>query len=273
MADLTFLERRNLENLFDMGSGYVLDFSNRTFSDFLGDSFGIDPYDAKYEKGGHSKANRLRTIWEIEPNYLVGRLIFSLLEYIKETGIDRPAQKRDEALKISERLLRGASVADLSALSQVSDDRDFEVLAKEIKSSIDKNQPEAALDRLHTFVVKYMRGLCEKQQIEAGREKPLHSLMGEYVKCLKRRNLLESLMSERILKSSISVLEAFNEVRNEQSLAHDNANLLNHSESLLIFNHVASVVRFIVEIERRCDPKPDVSVTGISSLTDDDIPF
>jgi hypothetical protein len=36
-------------------------------------------------------------------------------------------------------------------------------------------------------------------------------------------------MTVRILKTSISVMEAFNDVRNESSLAHDNAveNLLN----------------------------------------------
>lgn len=44
-------------------------------------------------------------------------------------------------------------------------------------------------------------------------------------------------MTECILKSSISTLEAFNRVRNEQSFAHDNS-ILNYDESLLIFNHV-----------------------------------
>jgi hypothetical protein len=35
MADLTFTERQKLEQLFGMGSGYVLDFTNRTFADFV----------------------------------------------------------------------------------------------------------------------------------------------------------------------------------------------------------------------------------------------
>ena len=57
-------------------------------------------------------------------------------------------------------------------------------------------------------------------------------------------------MTERILKSSISTLEAFNDIRNNKSFAHDNP-LLNYDEALLIFNHVASVIRFITELERR----------------------
>jgi hypothetical protein len=55
-------------------------------------------------------------------------------------------------------------------------------------------------------------------------------------------------MTERILKSSISVMEAFNDVRNVQSLAHDNP-ILNYDESLLVFNHVSSSIRFITSLE------------------------
>src|ERR1051325_8418637 len=62
----------------------------------------------------------------------------------------------------------------------------------------------------------------------------LHSLFGEYVKRLKEHGHLESEMTARILKSSISTLEAFNDVRNNQSLAHDNP-ILNYDEALLIF--------------------------------------
>ncbi len=39
MSDLTSIEKLKLEKLFDMESGYVLDFSNRTFGNFI-ESFG-----------------------------------------------------------------------------------------------------------------------------------------------------------------------------------------------------------------------------------------
>jgi hypothetical protein len=47
-----------------MGSGYVLDFSNRTFEEFVLDSIGKSIYAAEYETGGGSKANRLRALLE-----------------------------------------------------------------------------------------------------------------------------------------------------------------------------------------------------------------
>jgi hypothetical protein len=59
------------------------------------------------------------------------------------------------------------------------------------------------------------------------------------VKCLKAEGRIDSEMTERILKSSISLLEAFNHVRNHQSFAHDNP-VLNYEESRLIFNSTVS---------------------------------
>lgn len=38
MSDLTNMEKRKFEKLLGMSSGYVLDFSNRTFDDLVVDS-------------------------------------------------------------------------------------------------------------------------------------------------------------------------------------------------------------------------------------------
>jgi hypothetical protein len=56
-------------------------------------------------------------------------------------------------------------------------------------------------------------------------------------------------------------MESFNKVRNDQSFAHDNP-ILNYNESILIFNNIASSVKFIESIERETlnnqrDDNPD----------------
>jgi len=81
MSDLSSIERLKFEALFDMESGYVLDFSNNTFSAFTIENVGIDIFDSKYEYGSSSKANRLRKFWLEEPNEVVGRLLAALLDY------------------------------------------------------------------------------------------------------------------------------------------------------------------------------------------------
>jgi hypothetical protein len=150
--------------------------------------------------------------------------------------------------KIVARVKNDTPIEDVEALTPNSSDKDFELLAQSIKESIAKNQPEEALDRLHTFVIRYVRELCKWHGI-AFDETPLHSLFGLYVKFLQNKSLVESQMSERILKSSISVFEAFNDVRNNQSFAHDNP-ILNKNEAVLIFNDVSNTLRFVQSIER-----------------------
>ena len=267
MANLTFLEKNKIEKLFEMGDGYVLDFSNRTFQELVADSTGRDMYDQKYDYASGLKANRLRAFWNKEPNHIVSKLLNDLLDYCKDHP-KQPLSLHEDCRHIAQRLLQDVPVQDIDAISAVSSERDFEILAKSVRDVIEKNEPEAGLDRLHTFVVKYVRVLCEKYGIDTSREKPLHSLFGAYIKYLKKTGHIESEMTERILKSSISILEAFNFVRNEQSLAHDNP-VLNYSESLLIFNNVTSSIRFITALESSENATAREATNG----EDDDIPL
>lgn len=271
MADLSGSDRRKLEKLLGMGRGYVLDFSDRSFGAFF-DEYWIEIDAERYRTRGTSKANRMRMHWELDANCMVGRVIGGLIDYATDESCfgDSNPQLIEDCRKIAERLLNDQPVAELDALAATADDRDFEVVAQHVREAIDKNQPEGALDRLHTFVIKFIRIACEPHGIEFNRNKPLHSVFGEYVRALRDGGHLESQMTDRILKSSISVLESFNEVRNNKSLAHDNP-ILNYEESLLIFNHVAASIRFIKSLETKIQAKAAVE-TKVSTW-DDSIPF
>lgn len=274
MADLTKNECRKLEKLLDMNSGYVLDFSDRTFWEFF-DDYRVDIEATQYHEQGRSKAKRMRTFWKLDSNATVGRVINGLIEYASEEQCfgDSSPQLIDDCLKIAQRLLSDQPVIEINALTAIADERDFEVVAEHVREAIEKNQPEGGLDRLHTFVNKFIRVICEPHGIIITREKPLHSVFGEYVKALRDGGHLESHITERILKSSISVLEAFNDVRNNKSLAHDNP-ILNYEESLLIFNHVASSVRFIKALDTKIKAKNKTTELKTFAFPfDDGIPF
>ena len=274
MSGLSGIEKAKLEKLFEIGGGYVLDFSNRTIQEFILDSVVIDIFDNKYDYASGSKANRLRAYWNEESNYLVSKLISEMLEYWKtqkllnSQDICQAEQNLfDECHKIAERLKQDSTVEHIEAIQPYSDDRDFSLLAKSIREGIQRNEPEAELDRLHTYVVKYIRQLCDKHQIDYDQNTPLHSLFGGYVKYLRQNKMIETEMTERILKSSISIMESFNKVRNEQSFAHDNP-ILNYNESLLIFNNVASSIKFIQSIEENKSKREQDDNAAL-----DDIPF
>ncbi len=81
MANLSMVDKRLLEDLFGMGGGYVLDFSNHTFAEFF-NQYSINIYHDKYAFIGDSKAKRLRGFWQVEANSLVGKVLNNLLEYV-----------------------------------------------------------------------------------------------------------------------------------------------------------------------------------------------
>src|SRR5207253_8236773 len=82
----TFTEKRKLEQLLGMKTGYVLDFSDRTFAEFVSDATGRNIFDERYKYASGSKANRMRAFWQKEDNVTVGKLLVELLNYSEQTG-------------------------------------------------------------------------------------------------------------------------------------------------------------------------------------------
>ena len=277
MADLNRSEKLKLEKFFEMEGGYVLDFSNRTLSNFVFETLNLEFYSNNYSDFGDSKANRLRAIWDKEKNYTVGKLTSEMLDYWKDKKlmsygvITQPEQNLfDECQKIAGKLLEDTIIEEIGVIKEVSDDRDFSLLAKSIRESIDKNEPEVALDRLHTYAMKFIRLLCENHKIEIKKEETLNAIFGKYVKFIVTNEKIESQMTERILKYSIHVIEAFNDIRNNRSFAHDNQ-ILNYSESVLIFNNVTNSIKFIETIEKTIEQESKKEET--ETVDWEDLPF
>lgn len=271
MSDLTIAERTKLERLLQMSSGYVLSFSNHTLTEFVAESTGRDIYDAKYGYGSGSKANRLRAFWSEESNPIVAKLVHDLLEHCRSIG--RHAEEAglfQECERIARRLNHTAPVEAIDVIVAEAAEPGFDILAKAVRQAIETHQPEAGLDRLHTFVTKLIRTWLQKRSIAYDRDKALHSIFGEYVKALRNSGHIESEMTDRILKSSISIMEAFNRVRNMESLAHDNPTL-SYDESLLICDHVCSTVRFLKAIEAKVER--NTTATHLVTPDAEDIPF
>ena len=126
MASLNTNEKQVLEKLFQMGGGYVLNFSDRTMDEFFKDDIGIDIYSTKYMYGSGSKANRMRGLWSAGDDKLVGKSIAKLIEYIENQILidnlkreDFPGERIKAGKKIAERLL-GARLAEKESESIAS---------------------------------------------------------------------------------------------------------------------------------------------------------
>jgi len=57
-------------------------------------------------------------------------------------------------------------------------------------------------------------------------------------------------MAEKVVQFSFQIMDAFNDIRNNRSYAHDNQ-ILNYDESVLIFSNISSMVKFIQAMEAK----------------------
>lgn len=60
MPNIRSIDMMVLDDLFEMGGGYVLNFSDKTFTRFFAEELNVDIDDPIYKKNGTSKARRLR---------------------------------------------------------------------------------------------------------------------------------------------------------------------------------------------------------------------
>lgn len=243
-----------MENLIQ--GGYVLNFSNNTFDDFVGDVIGLNIYDPKYsENNSGSKGQRLLKFIELENDYTVGVLLKALFDELVDFNT-RQGKVRDNNYystycKVFERLISGGNVVEhIDAIQANNEDKDFHSLAKLIRESIEKNEPEAALDRLHTYLIKFLKELCQTHGVDFKKDETVNGLFGKYIKAVRDKDFLESAMAEKIVQFSFQIMDAFNDIRNNRSYAHDNP-ILNYDESVLIFSNVSSMVKFIQAIEAK----------------------
>jgi hypothetical protein len=237
-----------------MEEGYVLDFSNDSLQRFIFENVKLDFSNKKYDAYGSSKAKRIRAFWDAESDYQIGKLLKSFILYYKAKRIVKPSlfdasldlEKSFE--KIAEKLSKEGVSPHIESISATDDETNFSRLAITIKEYIEKNEPELALDRLHTFYVKFVRSLCARHQISFSNSESLNAIFGKYLRFVTNLEIVESEMTISILKYSINLLEKFNDVRNNKSLAHDNK-VLNYKESLYIFDALARLKGFIDSLE------------------------
>jgi hypothetical protein len=81
MANFRAVDMLFLDDLFSMGSGYVLNFSDRTFAHFFRDELGIDIDIPIYQADGMSKGKRLRCFLQTADKATVAKALQALWEY------------------------------------------------------------------------------------------------------------------------------------------------------------------------------------------------
>jgi hypothetical protein len=146
MSCLTTRDKQVLEAFLGMGSGYVLDFSDRTFAAFVHETVGIEIHADKYTVNGTSKANKLRAVWGVESDFLVGRLLNALADYAEESAnetIEEDKKKTEFCRGIASRLLSGGP--SLDDLKQKAQTLNANHLAEQIRRMQDSVEADPSL--------------------------------------------------------------------------------------------------------------------------------
>jgi len=122
MSGITDIEKRYFEKLFGMQSGYVLDYSDATFSEFF-NRYRINIHSQKYQTYGTSKAKKMRAFWEMEPDALVGKVLGEMLDaYETNCSLNNRSVETD-VLKSSRNIVARLSGAPVhSKQTQTIDD-------------------------------------------------------------------------------------------------------------------------------------------------------
>jgi hypothetical protein len=79
MSSLTDAEKRLLENILKMSGGYVLDYTDATFAELF-KRRNINIHSEKYQTCGASKAKKLQSFWEQEPDAMVAPVLSEMLD-------------------------------------------------------------------------------------------------------------------------------------------------------------------------------------------------
>ena len=257
MATLKRSEIRAVEEAmaFPRGFGYVLDFSDRTMEEFFSDEFGVDIYAEDNKANGNSKRNCLTTFLALtDPNTAL-KVLRSLWEIreglLAQSASSEEANEANKKTRVFEKVIESlesnSEIAIPDGVDTYTSERTLEELVADIDRTIKANKPEVALDHLHTYCMKKVTHLLKSRSIECASDEPLHARFGKYRKqIIKEQNLHE--FADRALKSSISLLESFNDLRNNHSLAHDNE-ILGTVEARFIFTSVSAILVLIRALE------------------------
>lgn len=237
-----------VDEALGMTQGYVLDFSDKTFNDFVCRKFGIDATAPTYTVDGVSKAKRLRALLRsLVPGAQaeVLRRFWAYRNEIAEQCFVSDLEPKVEAdfLSMVARLEGSEQAIDMEVVEAFSADPTLAELIEAIHRDIQASKPNAALDRLHTYAMKKFADLIERDGGTVDHRDALHSRAGRYINALRQAGQISE-FSEKIAKSTVHVCEQFNQVRNNRSLAHDNS-ILGVAEGRYVFETVLSLLRFI----------------------------
>lgn len=243
------MDLRAVEDIFGMGSGYVLGFSNRTFAEFFAD-LGID-IDHLYPPTEGSKANRLRMYLRESDAAQVARVLEALCQHRGTCDGDDASTNVAKVKNLIARL-RKTQVAMLPIT------RSVEVLSlayvHELETKVDQRLTAADLEGAITAA----RTMLEEVLVEL--ERQLAGTPGDYkgdlprqFKAVTKQLRIDDERADlddnfkQVARGLVQVVNGLTPIRNKMSDAHARARKPEVHHARVIVNATKTVATFLVE--------------------------
>jgi hypothetical protein len=245
-------QRKVFDRIFNSDGGYVLDFSDRTMSEWFEETCGIKIFQERFQRDGTSKAKTLRCFIEVAEARLVARVIRDLWSYreFRQLGGSDPEQEKRFGEWIAQFIseLESASSIPLDdAIRNFSGDTTLAKLNAAIAEDLINEKPDVALDRVHTYCVKRLRYILATKGQQFDANAPLDALFGAYSRLLKEQERVSE-FALPALRAQYKLFEGLNLARNKRSFAHDNE-LLDFSEAKFVIDSTLVSLAFIERLE------------------------
>lgn len=246
-------QREVFDRIFHSGGGYVLDFSDRTMSEWFEENCGLQIFHPRFQIEGSSKGKTLRGFVAIAEPRLVARVLRALWAYrstLPEYVSNDPVEEARLATwfeQFTVELDAASSMPIEDAFRNFTDDTTLAKLRASIAEDLIAEKPDVALDRVHTYCVKRLRHLLDSKGQPFDASTPLDALFGAYGRILKDTGAVSE-FALPTLRVQHKLFDGLNQARNKRSLAHDNE-LLDLSEAQFMLDCTLAALAFIERIE------------------------
>lgn len=229
------------------GKGYVWNFSDQTFKDFVEGCTGCDIDSKKYQSNeeGNSKAKRLRRFIRDENNDKVTLLLEEIVDYGKRKNLLLKTHI-PKLQKIIRELKKYENTITISK-DTVKNKKEEEILLKEIKEKISRGQYEFVIDRLHTLFRYKFEAIFKEIRCEIKGE-TLDSIAGQLNNILRKDEIFKESTTFRILSATQKIMNSFDNARNNKTYAHANT-IMEKNEAEFLCNYMVYYYNFINRIE------------------------
>ncbi|MCM2366229.1 abortive infection family protein [Proteus terrae] len=125
----------------------------------------------------------------------------------------------------------------------------FYATINEAEKSLNNNEPENAIDRIHTAVHVHLQYLCNKENITFSNNEAITGLIAKLRNNYKStHNVSNDNPIVKILMGAGSIFDGLNNLRNHHSMTHPQNTLLNKHDALLAINMARTLMGYLNEI-------------------------